>query len=490
MLQRVPFGEWLPDLPPLGNPGALEARNVIAEAGSYRPLRSLVAYTDALAEPILAVFWAQDDANNIFGFAGTASALYTLQPDGTWVDVTRVSGGAYTASNWEFTKFGQYVIAVNSADAPQYYELGVSANFAALAGAPPQAAHIATVKDFVMLGDLASAPDTVQWSGFNNAFLWDPDPATMADQQPLFGRGGRVQRIVPGDAGIVFREHSIHIFRPVGPSLIFENVEVERGRGTPAPNSVVWTGDLVFYYGHDGFYRFTGGRSVPIGEGRVNRWFERTASAASIANMRGAVDRRNRLVMWAFASTSGANDHVITYNWASNRWSYGQITTQYLSDFLSTGYTVDTLDTLYPGGLDSISAPLDSPEFQGGALVFVAATSDNRLATFTGAPLTASVDTKEFTASDFEQGVSGQRLVVRAVRPLVDGNAATTSVRLGSRDRLDAGAPMFDSAVALRESGIARVYRDRRYHRVRLEVSGDFTHVAGVEVDAAPTGEH
>lgn len=487
---RVPFGEWLPDLPPLGNPGALEARNVIAEAVSYRPLRSLVEYTDALGSTILGVFWAQDSSNNLFGFAGTATALYSLQADGTWVDVTRTVGGAYSATNWEFTKFGDRVIAVNQSDVPQYFDMGTSTDFAALPGSPPQAARIAAVKDFVMLGDLTTGPATVQWAGFNASELWTPDPATMADFQELFGRGGRVQRIVPGDVGIVFREHSIHVFNPVGPPLIFENLELERGRGTPAPNSVIWTGDLVFYYGHDGFYRFDGRQSIPIGEGRVNRWFARTCDPGAISAIRGAIDRVNRLAIWAFSTTGGVNDRLLIFNWASNRWSYAEVNTQFLSDFVSSGYTLETLDTLYPGGLDTINASLDSPDFQGGALTFVAATESNALATFTGAPLTGVVDTKEFDSSGFERDYDPRRLLLQKVRPLVAGASPTVEVRLGSRDRLDQGEPMFDSPVALNETGVANVYRDRRYHRVRLEISGDYDHAAAVEVTGRPTGEH
>ncbi len=487
---RIPFGEWLPDLPPLGNPGALEARNVIAEAASYRPLRALVEYTDALGEEILGVFWAQDDANNLFGFAGTASALYSLQADGTWVDVTRTVGGAYTATRWEFTKFGQRVIAVNIADEPQYFDMGASTEFENLPGSPPQAAHIATVKDFVMLGDLSNAPDTVQWSGFNASELWTPSASTMADLQQLFGRGGRVQRIVPGDVGIVFREHSIHVFQPVGPSLIFENIEVERGRGTPAPYSVIWTGDRIFYYGHDGFYRFDRGRSIPIGEAKVNRWFARTADPGSIQNIRGAIDRVNRLAIWSFSSTGGGNDRLLIYNWASDRWSYAEVETTFLADFVSSGYTVDTLDTLYPGGLDTIDASLDSPDFQGGALTFVGATTGNALATFTGTQLTGIVDTREFSGSDLAEGFTNRRVLVQKVRPLVTGTSPTTAVRLGSRDRLDQGEPMFDTAVALNESGVANVHRDRRYHRIRLEISGDYDHAAAVEVTGTLTGAH
>ena len=72
----IPFGEWTPDLPEYMNAGALIARNVIPQLQSYRGLNSLSSFTDALAGVCLGVFWAQDENNVVFNFAGDALALY------------------------------------------------------------------------------------------------------------------------------------------------------------------------------------------------------------------------------------------------------------------------------------------------------------------------------------------------------------------------------------------------------------------------------
>ena len=56
----IMFGEWLPDLAALGNPGTSDVENVRAEQGYYRSSSRLSAFTDALASPILGGIWARD----------------------------------------------------------------------------------------------------------------------------------------------------------------------------------------------------------------------------------------------------------------------------------------------------------------------------------------------------------------------------------------------------------------------------------------------
>lgn len=477
-LQRLEFGEWLPDLPALLNPGALEARNVIAQQSSYRPVRSLINIsTSALTNPALGFFWLQDAANNAVLFAGDQTALYQFNAGtSTWNNVSKVGG--YTAvTNWAFTKFGNFVIAVADGEPPQVFEVGVSALFADLAGSPPEAARIATVRDFVVLGDLSTGASRIQWSAFNNATSWTPSRATQADSNEIFGRAGRVQQIVPGEYGVIFLEHSIYRMDYTGPPITFTLSEVEPNRGTPAPNSVAWTGRQIYYYSHDGFYVTDGiGLSRPIGVNRVDRWFRDEAAASEVDSMRAAVDRRNRLVVWAFKAAAGSaqNDRLLIYNWGTNRWSYAVIDTQVISDTVSSGLTLDQLDTVLPGGIDIGSINVDSPAFQGGALDFVAFDSSNRYSTFAGAPLDGVIDTKEISDS------RGGNVNINAVRPLVDGNSPTITAQLGSRNRQVAGNPMFGAASTLNQIGEANFRDTDRYQRVRLNISGDYDHAIAV----------
>lgn len=483
--QIIPFGEWLPDLAEYSNPGALIALNVIPQLNSYRALNDLSSFTNALANVCLGSFWAQDAANLVFNFAGDNNNLYELDAGTTWQNVNGPSA-PYSADNWDFTKFGQLVIAANKNDPLQKWTLGSSTAFADLGGSPPQAARIATVRDFVMVGDIDTlGPNYVQWSGYNNAETWTPSLATQSDFQELFGRGGRVQRIVPGDFGVIFMEQSIFTAEYAGLPTIFQFDEVETKRGTPAPNSVVWSGDNIWFYGWDNFYVLRGGRTEPISHNRTSLWFRQNASETGLDSMRAAVDRRNRLVIWAFRSSPSAtiNDRLIIYNWGADKWSYAEIDTQIIDEYVAPGFTLDELDTPLPGGIDADSIPVDSDQYLGGNISIQAFDSSNRAATFDGTPLTATIDTKEIS------GPNNSRMFTNAVRPLIEAaGSSTITVQVGSRNRLqdntNFGTPIPLNGV----NGEANMRVNSRYQRYRVNIQNGFSHGNGVKAQSRLNG--
>ena len=486
--QIIPFGEWLPDLPEYANPGALIALNCIPQVQSYRALNDLSAFTNALGDICRGVFWAQDENNVIFNFAGDADTLYQLTGGDTWTDVSGPSA-PYSADAWDWTLFGNRVITANNADPLQYWDLGVSAAFADLPGSPPQAARIATVRDFIMVGDIATGPGAgpnfVQWSGFNNSEEWTPSIRTQSDFQELFGRGGRVQRIVPGEYAQIFMENSIFRADYVGPPVIFQIDEVERKRGTPAPFSVVWTGNLTYFYADDGFYVFDGRTSQPISHNRVSNWFKDNAAVDALDSMRGAIDRRNRLVIWAFRTSTSepVNNRLIIYNWAADKWAYAEVTTQVIDEFVSPGFSLDALDGPLPLGIDLDSIPVDSDQFAGGGINIQAFDSSNQAATFDGMPLTATIDTKEISGPDHS------RMFTNAIRPLVEmTGGATITVQVGTRNRLNENTNFTLAKTLNQINGEASVRVNSRYQRYRLQIADGFIHGNGVKASQRLSG--
>lgn len=479
----VPFGEWLPDLPEHENPGTLIAKNVIPQLGSYRSINSLAAFSDALVNACLGTFWVNDDTGFVYNFAGDINKLYQLQNSVNWVDVSGV-GAPYNAKNWDFTKFGNRVIAASKADNLQYWDLGISSTFADLPGSPPKAKAIATVRDFIMLGDIEGlGSNHIQWSAYNNSELWAPSLATQADFQALSGRAGAVQRIVPGEVAFIFCEQSIFSASYAPPPIIFQIDEIERKRGTPSPNSVAWTGGLMYYFGWDGFYVFDGRMSTPISHNKVSKWFTKNASADVYDDMRVAVDRLNRLVIWAFKSSASSpiNDRLIIYNWASKtqNWGYAEVDTQVIDEYVSPGLTLDELDGPLPGGIDLDSINVDSDFYAGGTINLQAFNATNQASTFSGAPLTAYLDTKEISSID------NRRVITNNVRPLVEGNPNTqVQIQVGKRDELKDNVVYTLAKPPNPANNMVNVRANSRYQRFRTIIDGGFTHGKGVKIDA------
>jgi len=80
---RLNFGEWLPDLADQGNPGAIEAKNVIPSADGYRPLLSLTTTTDALDSVCIGGISARASNGTIYNYAGSTNSLWELR-SGVW----------------------------------------------------------------------------------------------------------------------------------------------------------------------------------------------------------------------------------------------------------------------------------------------------------------------------------------------------------------------------------------------------------------------
>jgi hypothetical protein len=474
----VNFGEWMPDQANLDNT-LIDALNCISQAKSYRSLRSLVNVSTALDGRCLRAIVAKDRTGVINNFAGDATKLYRLAV-GTYANVSKA--GDYTVEGWEFIKFGDRIIATGSGAPVQYFDMGVSTLFADLPGSPPQASHAAVIRDFIVLGNLLDGgteyPARVQWGGFNSSEKWGVDAAVQSDFQDLFGNGGAIQRIVPGDYGVIFQEDSIWRMDYAGPPTIFRFDEVESGRGTLAPNSVTWLGSLVYYWGNDGFYVFNGAGSTPIGSEKVNRYVIDQYDSSRASEFFGIVDRANDLVFWTYPTVGGGSE-VIIYNWVTQRWTHSDLIIYAFSEYADPGFTLEELDTIF-ADIDSASINVDSKEYRGGNVTLGVFDESNKLSNFTGDYLTATIETGEFKFP------SGGRAYVSSVRPLVEGGG-TYKVSLGQRDA-QTGAVSYGPFKLVNPIGECQFHKNTRFTRFKTELAGGFSHASGLEVFYKPAG--
>ena len=257
----IPFAEWRPDMPALGQ-WAREALNVVPAEESYRPLNELSGVSSALASRAQGAAWFRGTAGATKMFAGDASKLYLLSGS-TWNDVSRTSGGPYAPGGdnlWRFTQFGTLAIAVNGVDAPQKFDLGAGTNWTALGGSPPVGTFITTVRDFVVMGKIGSAPQRVQWCALNNAESWAPSLTTQADLQEL-PDGGNVTGLVGGEVGLIFQETSIRRMTYEGAPIVFRIDKIANDIGASVPGSVAGLLDMAFFLHKSGFYMVRAGQS-------------------------------------------------------------------------------------------------------------------------------------------------------------------------------------------------------------------------------------
>jgi len=350
----VPVGELLSDLPPLENTGALVANNVIPAARSYRPLKALGTVGGALTARAQGAFTARSAALVLGNFAGDVAKLYKYNGSTeVWDDVTRSAGGAYTTAAtdvWNFTQFGDVVIAVNGTDAIQEYTLGSSTLFAALGGSPPVAKYITVIKDFVIIGNIASAGNRVRWSATGNAASWAVSAATQADLQDLY-IGGQVQGLVGGEFGVVFQENAIRRMTYVGSPIIFQFDEVSRDLGCDLPGSIASYQNVAFFHSADGFKSIIGGSQIQdIGANKIDRTFAMDLDIANASRVTSTIDRQNKLYIVSYpgvGNTGGTPNRLAIYNFQTGWWAFADVEAELIySAAQQTGYTLDTLDDI------------------------------------------------------------------------------------------------------------------------------------------------
>lgn len=491
----LPLGEWAPDAQALGNPGYVELVNSAPSASAgYRSWPSLTPATNPIDQRARGVIAAISHNGTPTNVAGDATKLYKLAGS-NWQDISRAGGyNLLDRDGWDFTQYGNWIMAAAWGNPVQYWDMDSGQKFANISSTAPQAKFICTCRSFIVLGYVTEGatpkPNRVQWCPIGNPLGdWTPQVATLAGFNDLRGQGGNIQRIVGGEYVTVFQENSIWRMSFAGAPVKFQFDELEPGRGTPAPGSVVNHGKLIFYLGQDGFYVFDGAASTPIGRGKVDRWFYNDFDQGYAERMVGCIDPISGLVVWAYpgnGSTNGQPNKLIFYNWSSGQWGNAEMELEHLSTWRGQGLDLDTLGDLYPS-LDDMPLSMDGRDWISGKISLRAFGPDHKAATFAGAALPATLRTGTTQLN------GGRRSIVQQVRPVLETNpdlnvAPNINIRAGSRTRLQEATQWDEFPTPLDEEGDAFLLREGRYHAFEVTLDDHFDHFAAVEVHHVADG--
>lgn len=461
-------GPWLPDIAENDFDGLVTASGVYPIANGYRPIGSLDAVTTALT-----------------GFAGGAAFIGS---DGTsallagnTAGLQRWTGSAWTlefaAANtgkWQFAQFGDTAIGVYGG-APVAYDL-IGGTGALLGGTPPNASFITTAGNFVVIAGNAAENATVYWSGFNNAAQWTPG-TNQSDNQPL-PDGGKITGLAGNENYfLVFQRDAIHRFTYIGVPGIFQRDKISTGVGCIAAGSIAQAGTQTFFLSERG-YMMTDGQSVnPIGDSKVDKTFLDAYQRSELGNLSATVDPRDYLYIAAMPGTPGRTWH---YHWQLQRWTDDTPNIKAVFQAFTSNISLDALDALYPGGLDTIPVSLDSALFQGGEPRLYGVTDGGVVSTFTGANRPAVI---EWPFSDI-----GQRARIFTTRPITDATDGLTvtidaKARLGDTESNSSGG-------LIRASGHVPVRANGRYTsaKVEIEAGTDWSYLQGIELEFGAGG--
>jgi hypothetical protein len=485
---QIPFGEWLPDQPEHNNPGANVANNVYFARQSYKRFPSLVNYsTNTISTDSRGAGSFRDNSNTVFNFVATNTDLYQLD-GGTFTS----RKGSLTGGNtdfWTFTQFGNYVIASNGVDAPQYYLMGTSTNFAdlssiATSGTVPTFKVSGVIRDFLVTGNHTNNSNRIQWSGINDISTW-ASGTKQSDLQDLPGSGGQITHITSGEISYIFRQNQIVRMDYVGGATVFRLSVISPNRGAVYGRTVCQDNRRVFFYADDGFFEINGDQVISIGAEKVNRFFDTDLNKAFSDRICAAVDPFNQLALWLYpsasdtANTTGICDKVLIYNYATQKWSTAEANASTIFSQFVGAYTVELMDIISEN-LDNINIALDTDFWNGGQLLLGAIDSDYKAAIFSGTANEGEIETSEIEL------FPGLRSNITGIRPIVDAEATVT---ISTKDKL-ADSPTISSVSSMNTSGINPVRQSGRYVKINVKIpsGGVWKDAQGIDLVASRGG--
>ncbi len=489
----IEFGDLQADLPSYKNSGALVVDNVLPLAKGYKSLAGFQALSGTGLSNAAVGLFTSFSASGSTNYAGDRSKLYQMNSSLVFVDKSKAGGYSNSTTEnardfWAFTQFGSNIIATNFADNIQKFDEGTDSAFSDLVAL--KAKYIAVIRDFVVAGYTDESGvaynQRVKWSGINNSSTWTPSQATQSGFQDIVGSHGNIQAIVGGEsAGVIFMEKAIYRMEYVGTPLIFQFVKIADNIGAFAPKSVASYGNMVFFLAQDGFYKLTGGQQLtPIGNGKVDNFFFDDLSS-NLDGITSAIDPNNSIVVWSYrgsGATGTTNNKLLIYNYAVDKWSTGSgQDLEFIASASQEAFTtLESLDVL--GDLDNLPKSLDSYFYKEGIVGLAGFNSENKFGKFIANSLSATVDTTEF------EGADGKRSTLINCRPIVDGtsNTSVTVTPITRQSQLDTTTT--GAVTSTNDTGTCPLRSTSRYHRIRVNVTGNFNTLSGVDIEARPEG--
>jgi hypothetical protein len=398
---QFPFGEFAPDAGE-AMPGVLMVCNgAQPKALGYGPAKALAAPAQATALPDtclgLGSLIKRDGTNVVYGFTG--SDIYQMQADFSW-SASLASGFACTAGDhWSIAQFGDKLLATNTTDGLQEYDIETGGTVDAVANAGKPRALFVCANVVVALDCLNDAGDRdnrlIRTSAIGNHREWKK---TGSDKQPLEDGSALVGGVdLKNSTGLIFQRDMMRLIQfGTGSAGAFSLAKVSDGRGAVGRLSIIGLDGVVYWLSADGFKSFSLANGIQhIGAGRVDQWFFDRVSSGDLEKVQVSLDPYNKLVLWRYPSyqisSTTVFDDILAYSWQFNKWATWTDRSAYLSQIATPGYVLDAMEDFGP--LDSITLRLDDRFWQGGAPVLAGLDANNKYATFSGANYAATFET-------------------------------------------------------------------------------------------------
>jgi len=315
-----------------------DGNNIRAEHGA---IQKTPGYKEVMASCPVAPYHIVNlevGASNYWIIGGTAK-IY-VHDGSSWTDITRTSGGDYSATakeGWTSTVLGGVLIMANGYDDPQFWALtsgvpSTSTKMADLSNWPAstEAYSVRAFRSFLIALNIKASsvpyPRLVKWSteAATQAVptSWDETSATVdAGEYELADTKGKILDGLPlGDAFMIYKEDSTYSMTYVGNPFIFSFRQLSPTIGALSKNCVAEFDGGHFIFGNGDLYINNGQRIQSLLPHKMRDYifgningdeYEKSFVVADYANTE----------MWACYVTSGNSDaqcdKALVYNWVN-----------------------------------------------------------------------------------------------------------------------------------------------------------------------------
>lgn len=489
---EIPFPEWLPDLGDYAA-GASDAKNCFSYSGLYKSIPQLNASTGVISSnDIINAFSMRGSDGTTHSFAATTTKLYK-QNGTTWDDVTRTTGGDYatpTDGFWSFAPFGDLVIASNYADDIQVFDVSSASNFSQLSATAPRAKYIFVTNNFLVCLNTVDSdgtlPNRVRWSPLGAPTGdWTASISTQAGFNDLFGGGfSNIAGTGNQTFATILQDGAIWRMEYVGGDTIFTfSLDVQE-RGTRLAQSVKTNGSATYFLDEDGFYVYDGRTAIPVGRGKIDKWFFSKFNSSYDYKLTTSIDPVNRLYLVAFPTVTEGSDVpqvILVYNEVDARWTYIEQPLQVLYEGLTAGLTLEQLSALY-SNIETVPYSLDSPFWQGGRYLSAAITIDGKAGAFNGSTVyEAVIGTQEIRLNTIGKST------VNAIEPIYE--QGTVQGRIGYRDSLTDAVAYTDYQSKNTFTNEIDIRINSRFMRAEFKFTGTWDKAKGFTYTARMAGK-
>lgn len=283
----------------------------------------------------------------LFSNSSTTAGSYTLN------DVTRTTGGDYSATEWVFDNYGNKVIATEwvgggtATGTPQTSTGTATTKFGNLTTSAPRAQLCCVQKGMLLLANVSDGSTTLTdgWmcSGLYNVNSWTTlggaaNLTTQANNGRLLETPGPICALVKQrDYVVAYKPNSIYIGQYTGNPYGWSWRLITNEVGQSTPNGVAVVNGLHYFLHSSGVYVFDGSYPKNIGTGVVNNYIQRVMSSDITWGLaiRTAVDERRGIIYWFFSTYDGGQfdpqtttdryyfgPFGLAYNYISNKFGF------------------------------------------------------------------------------------------------------------------------------------------------------------------------